>query len=1766
MKKLLVLCCLLSPCALLNAEDANSEMMSSTLFWGENKVETFEEWLKENWGISSKEDYLETVLGSVYASVEEMVQNKLKKDIGYTTKEDYLQGNLGYATKKEFVENDGDPYEWEEMETEWENLYADMYEVCSIEYNKALLFWDDLQYRYESYIDIMYASKGQFAKSIMDFYDVDGDKILEWKNNLSIYKINLEDHIAYEYAKYPQNINEGTWTNLNNDGLIDIHGSKYTFIGIPAGYKEVNSLTSSIENNFSRQMCFDYDNDGFPNILNSSSRREISTIYDNEEPLMTSVWIKTPDERDQIIEYRNNSGIVSQSASVALSFNNVVSSTTSSETIYPHLSSYNIDVNGDGIEDYIDCSQGVYIQGMGDGNGIYNDLGGAVQVVDLDNDGNTELIAWDNKSQSILAYFLQKNGIIESKKIFSGAIGNILASHDFDKDGDIDILLTFDYCTKIDYGNDPGGSFLVLVENLGNRKFKNHEYFYPNYLHFFYAVDFDSDGNYEVLAVEDKRKQDSNGITEDKLPYLFLEIEKTKVSETPIYLNSDIKTEKKTSTGNCANVMMADLDNSGIMTLISQEGSRWVATSLSSVVNEKPKKPEPPFWTYDSSTENLKINWLPTTDKESSSADLTYALRIGTLPGACDILYVHAHEDGTRKNMRGGNQGHSLFRMLNTQTWTEGKYYISVQAVDPNNRGSEFSDEVIFEKKSPVATFSINCPSPFGVGDTCIVVLHPNVNVSKINWNLDDAIIVQKNADERTLKLVFDQHGEKTISLNTVGVNGEIFKSFSQSISVQSFKTSVLFSSGKSSFALDMDEDGCMEYYFRVGNYDDNRTFYTYSADGSSSTINKLFTRNSYVQKIGISAHTFDVNNDGMCDIFARYDEFGNTGFFSIVNESDKNMSINTDLVSVGDTEPKFIDFDNDGWMDCFYKDVYSFELKLKKNSGNYASFEETSHNIDKKADIWNFRDYTNDGLVDILMKHFDYTSRNYSFIVYENQGDFTFQPTDTVLTCPEVSFKIIEDFNNDENLDVLYSEYGKYYIYWNDGTIQFLEEVTEVDLDLFDYNNDGFIDIQVRQGKFNNEWGALMFNADCSYQIADFVGKHVSENISTTEPYLLPNGEVAFERYKLYNVNTSPTAPTNLAAGRTSKGVILTWNHGNDRETPQTRLRYNLSVKRKGQSGEGAYLISPCNSTKNGVHVPSNKPLIHGNKFVIPIASIPVGEYEVQVQTIDLQMQESEFSEVLNLIVTENVNIESPATTAVGVKTEITIASNVEATINWDGGIVTSQEGNIYTLEWSSEGYKTIVVGDSKQTIYVHPRPKLEWNLPTHILLGAKIKVNVKELANSKKIYIGDSPTNLIPIEKSQYANIDVLNDSTIQFVFNKEGIYNLLYNLTTPYDNYVSVCEEVEVEKDATPKILGVTANSGHYQLTWNVPLEFSSQYEIIGVNVYKETNKSNEYKLLKQIKANDGVYLESGEYSYIDISSNPNVQSARYSLSYLLANGESAMGTPHQGMHVMINRGVGTSWNLAWTKYEGCEVQTYRILRGTSAENLEVIDEVSGNMSSYSDINPITGTLYYAVEIVQSSTKEQSTRSIDSEITSRSNVVSTEVAGTVVFVKSLELNGGTIIASEKNYLDLFAYVYPNNATYQGINWVVMSGDELATVDRYGRLRATGKGDGEVIVRAYALDGSGIYAETMVKIDGFVVANVEDVLQGQDSIVRVTQYGNLLNIFAPVETPIAVYNISGTLLYSDMMRENSLQYRLVEKGIYLLRVGNYVYKFVYF
>ncbi|MBQ4621731.1 MAG: T9SS type A sorting domain-containing protein, partial [Bacteroidaceae bacterium] len=158
----------------------------------------------------------------------------------------------------------------------------------------------------------------------------------------------------------------------------------------------------------------------------------------------------------------------------------------------------------------------------------------------------------------------------------------------------------------------------------------------------------------------------------------------------------------------------------------------------------------------------------------------------------------------------------------------------------------------------------------------------------------------------------------------------------------------------------------------------------------------------------------------------------------------------------------------------------------------------------------------------------------------------------------------------------------------------------------------------------------------------------------------------------------------------------------------------------------------------------------------------------------------------------------------------------------------------------------------------------------------------------------------------------------------------------------------------------------------------------------------------------------------------------------------------------------------------------------------------------------------------------------------------------------------NGGEIIANENSYLDLYAYVYPYYATYQGVNWVVEDGSELATIDSYGRLTATGKGDGKVVVRAYALDGSGVYAETAVMLDGFVAAGIDSPCQEEGMSVCILQSGNLLKVSASVGSQVAIYDLSGRQVSVSVQESEVSYYRIAEKGFYILRVGGYGYKFV--
>lgn len=147
-----------------------------------------------------------------------------------------------------------------------------------------------------------------------------------------------------------------------------------------------------------------------------------------------------------------------------------------------------------------------------------------------------------------------------------------------------------------------------------------------------------------------------------------------------------------------------------------------------------------------------------------------------------------------------------------------------------------------------------------------------------------------------------------------------------------------------------------------------------------------------------------------------------------------------------------------------------------------------------------------------------------------------------------------------------------------------------------------------------------------------------------------------------------------------------------------------------------------------------------------------------------------------------------------------------------------------------------------------------------------------------------------------------------------------------------------------------------------------------------VYRETNVANQYAKLGAVAFEDLSV-------FTDVTANPAVQAYRYKLSVLDTCGtESALSGLHKTIHLTINQGVGQTWNLIWSHYEGIEFGSYNIYRGTNQNDLTLLTTIASNLSSYTDLAPPAGLLYYQIEVVNEDGCDP-TRSFNS---SKSNIV--------------------------------------------------------------------------------------------------------------------------------------------------------------------------------
>lgn len=1545
------------------------------------------------------------------------------------------------------------------------------------------------------------------------WFDYDGDGIKEWwgntDDNKAVYKFRKDMLSQYPVIKAIKRFDG--WINYGNDEHTDAYSTKAVYKMDSNTAKEVLAISDDSDDRYVTFRPIDFNNDGKPDFWKgrqydaTATSGEALTLGSDGTFVSELVSLMTADEYYNYVK-ENGGG-----HDLGFGFGSVSGSTPA--TPGANGNSYaQIDINNDGYIDFIDYPSGYYLLNIGDGRFVIDTFGGTVAIRDFDNDGINDIFLYDEKEKELRVYLQHTDGDPVVQKLFSGLnCSQSIWIRDFDKDGDLDILAAFN--SRDNQLNGIAGNYndtyLVLFENNGKGTFKRHENYIEGKINFVACTDYNADGNYEAIGWTQSEDSNYDSDLGDYVHDKFI----WSCPISGLKINSQCELIADFSSRYGSSIMPANIDNSGQPQLVLHDR----ILTFSEAKNSRPRRPAAPKVSYNASTGEVYVAWERGNDRETPRLDLTYELRIGTAPDKGDIVYAYAKADGSRLNMLEGNCGFQTFRRFNASGWPEGTIYVSVQAIDDGKMGSEFSEYTTFEKKEPAGSFIITNVDGATVGDEFVLTLdRPKVAGSTYSWNLGDGTIMSENGNSWTV--TFPTAGKKDLTLSIVSASGNrsaitrtITVAGSRAEKDMAIRDGFIYVNA----AFDMDLDGKTEVL--------SGRFYEGDNAGNYTEVKRMF--NSQMDMGNIRCHVVDLNNDGMTDIVGRY---------KYVNEGDKSMKIIEDDNDYYKYYNMVADFDNDGFIDILSEET------IKRNGGDYNTFADVTT---IPGATWT-ADFNGDGLADLLCS---------SKEVLLNKGNFTFE-IDRDFPAEELPddagyWACIDDFDGNGGLDVAWTSahavfQGFVYadtltVRWSDGSFVKIPAPSGhrfgfVSKNCVDFDNNGCKDVYV--GLDGNEGIIVYFNPDRSYRVEKDFHFFNSDLLA----YKRTDGNLGIDGCKVYgSSNEAPTAPSRLRASQNSKYVTIEWNRGSDKETPVAALRYNISIKRKGAEGEGAYFMSPLNGGVNGVAVPSGKKLLVSPKITIPVESIPAGEYEVMVQTVDMQWMQSDFSDPLTFTVAVSGAFDLPSATMVGKMEKVRIYAGINpADIDFgEGAEVISSTSQAVEVRWLTEGTKTVTCGSFSSSIHVHPALDASFALPEEIFIGTKVRINCDNAHNSKwelvKYTYYDNPNffTVTPIPQNDTYYLRTIDANTVEFTFSGniwDMGFALRHTVSTEYGSDVYEVKPNYIPMASAPEIgLVDIDDDGHYRLNWSIPSELASK--VTCVNIYKETSTYGRFEQIATLG------IEANSYS--DASSMPAIKSERYAISYALTYGETKMSAPHMPMHLMVNHGAGNGWNLCWNRYEGRDIASYRILRGTSPEALQFIAEVAGSNSSYSDVTASAGTYFYAIEIIADVLETSSVRNRVSGIprSSRSNVVSTDDAGTLAPVTSISIScaGGdfAIDGRQVDAIQLMATVYPLEATIRKVDWMVVEGEDIVSVNSRGLVSAIS--DGTAVVRATATDGSGVYAEITVNVNNFT--SIEDVVSNDN----------------PVEHPNDIYTLQGILVKRDA-KESDI--RKLAPGFYII------------
>ena len=1662
------------------------------------------------------------------------------------------------------------------------------------------------------------ASEGAFPSSLGHLYDVNGDGRMEYF--VGAYP-NVEQYTFDGLLM--RTIPTGNYLfaldDMNNDGILEIVCDQSGDKEDP-GTVSVHALDGTLQNSFpvalnskTYTVMLDANSDGrsdffmqvvdetywagtqyidkYKNFIyyqqpdGSFIRKEIRVLDDPSE--IENAMFAQYGANAIVTKPVNFSGVyLAKSPSVpwrvgSAADNTIMRKTRSAELFYGNTSPVAVDVNMDGYPDLLNLNNGDALLSIGDGTYYYGSFEGQTTVKDLNGDGMPDFVLYDEDSRTVTLYIYEGNNRFMKQTLMQNFNITGIYTFDFDHDGDVDILLPFDYTEDSQY------AYLVFFENQGDNIFKKRErsFDYGRALSFIGGGDVDNDGRFEVVTREDRNIFLIDCETNFEIGAESGVIATVSEDETSYYEGDylfnfgDFDNDGRTEWWAGVNF---DSDWSHTTPYSVRESGRFDADKL----NTAPQKMSAPSYVYDAAINMLRVEWKAGKDTENSSCDLTYALRIGTEPGKGDIWYAYADANGRRLRPGHGNAGYNTYSLVSTAGWSKGTYYMAVQAIDANGLGGAWSDEVTFDYPGLSASFQASTYH-MNVMDTLTLFTVADYNASNTYiWDYGEGGREVSRGGNRW-QVAYDYAGRKTVSLSVIDADGMMATSEEVSLEVYPFRW-------VADSIPDPGEYWSYSTYSSAGRYFDIDMNGSLDVVGtavinSSQSLTGVFSNeenNNRFKKVGRTYNSdlnpdleriipIDFNMDGIPDFM------GNTNKGNLfVNEGSFDFSYSTETYTVPPKQSTYdkeiteydlhdiysrFDFDNDGYLDVVYGGFHS--LRLGINRGDNLSFDrhnlpdpDSDDNIEWAMGQW--IDFNRDGYMDFWYRETDSNQKAvWRFIVYLNNGDGTFERKN-VYEYPYQNGEFSPfffDLNNDGWQDLIWSvmpdydggvlETGGTHIVLGDASMSYVGK-KEVVLEgyafngefycygcghesrrLYDLDNNGWLDlpVMVADGFRTSPSGyvSLQTATGLLYLYPDWktVFEKGAESPVDEMPFADLNGDGLPDGNEMIMVtkhtNTAPEAPKNVRAVQTEDGVLLQWDDALDAETPAVHMRYNVSLKRKGAKGENSYVLSPMNGGSDvAAAIPAFRGYRNCTRMVVPIRRFEVGqEYELKVQAIDLWNEHSPFSETFTFRMESQVNIDAPAETCTERVVTVTYKGTESGTPQWsagDGGEVFEADGNSVDMLWKTPGLKTIkvTVGGvaSERTIMVNEMPDLSIDFPEAILINAAVHFDLPDVFadSSKRTYLRGSfyhnGQEELPMDSYSGTGDPITYTEGIFALARKTGTtevrFALLeagrYWLDMCYDD--PVCGEVSARTwfdvvDAQPEIAIVGVEGGKNVVQWNVEAAQASGVDFKTVRIYKETGSTNNFVLIGEAELLDG--------RYVDLSSDPTVRKSRYAIDMCTADGMvSGRSAVHGSVHIMLNQGVASnSVNIVWTPYEGGIVDQYTILRGTSPDDLEVLATASGYETSYTDQTKPDGDVYYALQYTNlySNTWGQKTASpelrsaakVQSLFDGRSNVVNANSSVNITMAESLYvmvLENSATLTPEQTSLHLYAEVLPATATYKRVNWQVLSGEDLATVDETGVLAYTGNGDNGIVrVQASTIDGSNIKVVKEISVSGF-------------------------------------------------------------------------------